>query len=128
MMKRRAFFRRMLGSLGVAVTVPSVAGAGRSVLIQESPIAGFQFHEGEAIWPALTVGKELTLIREPDNEHDPDAVAIYLGNDKLGYVPRAENGVVANMLDRGETMDASICRLMLDEDPWQRVRFRVYLR
>ena len=127
-MKRRAFFRRILGSFGVVATVPSVAGAGRSVLIQESPIAGFQFHGGEAIWPSLTVGKELTLTREPDNENDPDAVAIYLGDDKLGYVPRSENGVVANLLDQGEIVEASICRLMLDEDPWQRVRFRVYLR
>ena len=127
MMKRRTFFQRLFGGLGAAVASPVVVAENRSVLIQESPVAGFQFHRGEDVWSSLAVGAAVELVREPDNAHDADAVAIYFNAEKLGYVPRAENGVVAQMLDRGEDLAASISRLTIDDDPWQRVRFSVYL-
>ena len=126
-MKRRTFFQRLFGGLGVAVASPAVIAGSRSVLIQESPLAGFQFHEGEAAWSSMAVGAPLDLVREPDNRHDPNAVAVYFRENKLGYVPRGENGAVAQMLDRGEELAATISRLTVDEDPWQRVRFNVFL-
>ena len=126
-MERRTFFQRLFGSIGATATGATIGLKTRSVLIQESPIAGFQFHEGDAIWPSLAVGEELTLMREAANTHDPDAVAVYFQNNKLGYVPRAENGAIAQMLDRGETLEARISRLLMEEDPRERVRFTVFL-
>ena len=126
-MKRRTFFRRLFGSLGATVASPNIGAKDRSVLIQESPIAGFQFHEGDAIWASLAVGEELALMREATNTHDPDAVAVYFRKNKLGYVPRAENKVIAQMLDRGENLEASITKLHVTDDPWDRVRFSVFL-
>lgn len=126
-MKRRTFFQRLFGSLGVAVASPVVVAENRPVLIQESPVAGFQFHRGDAVWPSMAVGAPLELVREPNNSHDRDAVAVYFQEDKLGYVPRGENSAVAQMLDRGERLSAAISRLTIDEDPWQRVRFSVFL-
>ena len=89
-MKRRTFFRRLFGSLGAAATGAVIATETRSVLIQESSVAGFQFYKGDAIWSSLAVGEELALAREASNTHDPDAVAIYFHEDKLGYVPRSD--------------------------------------
>ena len=126
-MKRRTFFQRLFGSLGAAVASPVVFAEGRSVLIQESPVAGFQFHGGEAAWSSMSVGAPLKLVREPNNSHDSNAVAVYFHEEKLGYVPRGENGVVSQMLDRGEKLEATISRLTVDDDPWQRVRFSVLL-
>ena len=126
-MKRRTFFRRLFASLGLAATGAAIATETRSVLIQESPIAGFQFHQGDAVWPHLMVGAPLKLVREPNNTHDPDAVAVYFLGQQLGYVPRAENSAIAGMMDRGETLEASISKLAVNEDPWQRVRFTVFL-
>ncbi|MDH3615865.1 MAG: HIRAN domain-containing protein [Gammaproteobacteria bacterium] len=126
-MKRRTFFRRLFGGLGAAVTSPAVDAKDRTVLIQESPIAGFQFHSGDSIWSSLGVGDELALVRESSNSHDPDAVAVYFQDDKLGYVPRAENSAIAQMLDRGETLEARISKLMTEEDPWERIRFTISL-
>ena len=129
-MKRRAFFQQLFGSVGLAATAATgstVALKTRSVLIQESPIAGFQFHEGDAIWPSLAVGVKLALLREAKNTHDPDAVAVYFQDNKLGYVPRAENSAIAQMLDRGETLEARISKLLMEEDSWERVRFTVFL-
>ena len=126
-MQRRTFFRRLFGSLGAAVTSQRVGAADRSVLIQESPIAGFQFHRGDAIWPSLSVGQELVLVRESSNTHDPDAVAIYFQEEKLGYVPRGDNKAIAQMLDGGETLEARISKLLVEGNPWERIRISITL-
>lgn len=126
-MQRRTFFRGLLAGFGAVVATPLFGATKRSVLIQESPVAGFQFHRGESIWSSLSVGKKLTLVREPTNPHDEDAVAVYFRDDKLGYVPRSENRVVARMLDRGECVEGRISDLAAIEDPWQRIRFKIVL-
>ena len=126
-MKRRTFFRRLFGSLGATVASPHIGAKDRSVLIQESPIAGFQFHRGDAIWASLDVGEELALVRESSNTHDPNAVALYFHDEKLGYVPRGDNRAIAQMLDRGESLDARISKLLVEEDPWERIRITISL-
>ena len=70
---------------------------------------------------------ELKLVREPDNIHDPNAVAVYFHEEQLGYVPRVENTAIAQMLDRGEHLEASITQLTVDENPWQRIRIGISL-
>ena len=126
-MKRRTFFRRLFGSLGAAATGAAIVTEMRSVLIQESPIAGFQFHRGDAMWPSLVVGQELKLVRESSNTHDPDAVAIYFQEEQLGYVPRGDSRAIAQMLDRGESLEARISNLLVDGDPWERIRITITL-
>ena len=126
-MNRRTFFGGLFGTIGAVVATPVVVADSRSVVIQESPVAGFQFHQGEAAWPSLFTGAPLALRREPYNPHDADAVAVYFKTKKLGYVPRAENRVVAQMLDRGERLTATITQLSEGEDPWERIRFNISL-
>lgn len=125
--KRRAFFQRLLGGLGAAVTGPRLSAGRSSVVIQESSIAGFQFHDGDAVWSSLAVGAKLRLVREPQNPHDPDAVAVCFGEHQLGYVPRAQNSALAQMLDRDERLEARISGLTMSDEPWQRVKFTVSL-
>jgi hypothetical protein len=91
-------------------------------------LAGFQFHEGKHLWKALKVGDALTLVREPDNPHDPRAVRVDWNGHVLGYVPRAENEAVARQLDRGNRLEARIVRLNKSRDPWKRVEFEVFLK
>ena len=38
----------------------------------------------------LTPGMPLKLVREPDNEFDSDAIAVYAGNEKAGYVANSD--------------------------------------
>ena len=58
-------------------------------------IAGFQYADGALVLGDLKAGDKLTLCAERDNPHDPEAVAIYYGNTKLGYVPGNEVGPLA---------------------------------
>ncbi len=99
----------------------------QQVLLQESPLAGFQYHRASGIWLFLKEGASLRLKREPHNRHDANAIAVWFMNDKLGYIPRCENGRLAALMDKGEKLEAQISKLLDEDDPWQRVRFRVTL-
>jgi hypothetical protein len=121
--------RRLLPALLLAIALPAAA-QGRvtaKILLQESPLAGFQFHEGKRVWPALRVGDALDLKREADNSHDGRAVRVEWRGHFLGYVPRADNQAVARLLDQGTPLEARIVRLRESRNPWQRVLFEVYV-
>ncbi|MCF6280884.1 MAG: HIRAN domain-containing protein [Candidatus Polarisedimenticolaceae bacterium] len=99
----------------------------RHLLLQESPLAGFQYHRANGVWAFLQMGALLRLKREPHNPHDANAVAVWFMNDKLGYIPRNENSRLAALMDRGEKLEVRISKLLDEDDPWQRVRFSVAL-
>ena len=106
---------------------PLCAQVTAHILLQDSPLAGFQYHEGRTLWPQMHVGDALTLIREPDNSHDARAVRVEWQGHMIGYVPRRENADVARLLDRGQKLDARIVRLSDVRDPWARVRFEILI-
>lgn len=125
--------KRVAGRLLLAVAVLTcallqAAQPTTRILIQSSPVAGFQFHEGKLLWDQLKVGDALMLVREPDNPHDAQAVRVHWNGHMLGYVPRAENNAVARQLDRGNKLEARIVRLTKHRDPWKRIEFEVFLR
>lgn len=124
--------RRFLAWLGGAgLTLASFRGnaskTSRPVLIQVSPLAGFQYHHGEALWDQLREGDSLALTREPENPHDQRAVRLDWHNWKLGYIPRIQNTAVAQMLDRGDTLQARITKLRKVSGAWDRVAFEIRL-
>jgi hypothetical protein len=54
------------------------------------PVAGVSFRPGAVEDPSFDPGRRLALAREPENEHDPNAVGIWNEERSLqaGYVPR----------------------------------------
>ena len=54
------------------------------------PVAGVSFRPGSVDDGSFDPGRRLALVSEPDNEHDPNAVAIWNEERSLhaGYVPR----------------------------------------
>ncbi|RTL53103.1 MAG: HIRAN protein [Rhodocyclaceae bacterium] len=97
------------------------------MLVQSSPLAGFQYYAGKVRWEEMKVGDALTLVREPDNRHDPRAIRVEWRGEKLGYLPRAENRSVAEELDRGGRVEARIAALREDPNPWKRVLIEVFV-
>lgn len=127
-MKRRDFLTSLLTVLAALPAARAWAvSPRRRVLIQESSVAGFQYHAGGQLWPLLREGQALTLIREPANPYDERAVRVDWRGRKLGYVPRLENTAVAQMLDRGQRLTARIVRLRESSNPWERTRLAVEL-
>ena len=54
------------------------------------PVAGVSFRADDVRDGSFDPGNRLALVREPDNEHDPNAVAVWNEERTLqaGYVPR----------------------------------------
>jgi hypothetical protein len=120
--------RSLLISLGLTLLVlAGTADAGSiKILVQSSPLAGFQYYTGTELWDEMREGDALTLIREPDNAHDANAVRVEWRGRKLGYLPRAENRAVAAEMDRGgRSTPAS--PLLPHRNPWRRVRIEVFV-
>lgn len=68
--------------------------------------------------------QRLVLRREPDNEYDECAIEVYtLTGDKLGYVPKNHNRVIAALMDQHCKIDAVIVRL--DRQAWEPVTLRI---
>ena len=122
----RSRLTRFLLACGLALSLAALAADVR-ILVQSSPLAGFQYHAGENLWQEMREGDRLTLVREADNPHDANAVRIEWRGQKLGYLPRAENRAVAAALDAGEAVDARIAKMRQHRNPWQRVLIEVFV-
>lgn len=92
-------------------------------------IAGFQYHDGALVLGSLKVGKKLDLVPEFDNPYDPNAVSVRRKGVHLGYVPRARNATIAQLLRFGHN-DVFECRVMkVDKsaDPRNQVHVGIYV-
>lgn len=83
------------------------------IKVLETAIAGMNFHiedeQEEENIQNLTPGTELMLYREPDNEYDKWAIAVYYGEDDLlGYVTRYKNETIARLMDCGKKFIAIV--------------------
>ncbi|HEX8122621.1 MAG TPA: HIRAN domain-containing protein [Solirubrobacteraceae bacterium] len=99
---RRFLGREALGERGVLSA--GVAGAA-------------QFHDEVLQSEAVEPGAELTLRRDPGNEHDPNAIAVDVRGGggaaegrQLGWVPRDLAVDVAPSLDAGDPWSAIVLR------------------
>ena len=112
---------------GLSVTAGRAAAQQVRILVQSSPLAGFNYHQAPEVWQGMRVGDALKLEREPDNVHDAQAISVQWQGHKLGYVPRARNAALAWALDRGESLDARVSRLQPHRNPRKRIEFEVYV-
>lgn len=83
------------------------------ILVLKTGLAGKNFHieskmEQEAL-DNIKPGTELLLFREPENEFDKWAIAVYLTEeDKIGYVSRYKNETIARLMDVGKKFIAIV--------------------
>ncbi len=109
-------------------------------LYKECHVAGLSFSDLSDIWDELGPGTELVLVRERNNPYDGKAVAVGLPSEydgdpddydfdtKLGYVPKAENGEIADLLDMG-WQDIFECEITsVSHHIGGDITFRIYFR
>lgn len=111
-------------------------------LILECPVAGIGYHDIEDVWDELYVGAKIALVRQKNNKHDKNAVAVALAEDYdgdpevfdfdyiLGYIPRKDNQAIAAMLDMGwqDQLEAEISELNEHAGYEDRLHIKVYIR
>ena len=133
-MQRRLFLTSLFKALSAlsfitltkkpaAATQPST----REIFLQTSPVAGFQFYDGDRLWDSLRPNDTLQLVPEPENPHDNQAVKVMRNGIQLGYVPRRDNTAISQMLNRRQPMVARIGELQESSDPWNRVTMNIYM-
>lgn len=115
----------------------------KKVFFKECAVAGVSFHMkyDDELWNALEVGTKLALVRQKDNKHDTNAVAVALADDYdgdpedfdfdfiIGYVPRSENAELATLLDAGygNKFSAEISTLKTHGNLNDRIRIIIFL-
>lgn len=109
----------------LALALPAAAGVEGQTVIQSSPLAGFQYHAGRALFPLMAVGDRLGLMREPDNPHDAKAILVTWRGAVIGYLPRNDNLDLARLMDRGLRVEGRVLHLQSGRDPWKRVLIEV---
>ncbi len=73
--------------------------------------AGAGAHHAEALQSvAAAPGRALALRRDPDNPHDPNAIAVDAGGQQVGWVPRELAAELAPELDAGRPWSAIVLR------------------
>lgn len=72
-------------------------------------IRGLAYYDYQTVAEKIKLNDEFILKREPQNHVDKYAVEVYFNTYKLGYLPRYENKVIANLMDLGIEVKA-ICK------------------
>jgi hypothetical protein len=84
--------------------------AARERGLHVSGLAGARHHAEALAADALAPGSPLALVREPDNPHDANAIAVHAGGAHVGFVPRELAAEIAPALDAGERWSAVVLR------------------
>jgi hypothetical protein len=113
-------------SLGKRPTAATVTN-NKEILLQTSPVAGFQFYDGDLLWNTLHPNDPLLLVPDPANPYDEQAVKVLWNDNQLGYVPRQDNTAISQMLARGQVLVARIGEKQESADPWERLTMNIYL-
>jgi len=98
--------------------------------IIDSNVAGFSHWDGFLVFEQLKPGSKLKLVAEFDNPYDPDAVAVYFKGTKIGFVPRAHNFIVAQLIRFGHkgVLEARVTRVNAQAHPEHQVQMTIMVR
>ena len=99
-------------------------------------LAGRKYHDADEVWDKLKVGTILGLVRDLDNRHDVDAVAVIYHNEDngedycIGYLPREENGTIASLLEMGwvDIFECRISKITPDAHPEKQIYLTIKIK
>lgn len=100
----------------------------RDIYLFDTFVAGTTYVENiESIGEKIKEDEHLVFYREPENEHDPQAIRIEtLQKEKIGYVPRHDNVVFSRLMDAGKVLFAKV----IDKEiigKWLKIKIKIYL-
>jgi hypothetical protein len=129
-MNRSDFLKSFLAK-GILLTSPFISKAKEKklveVLLYSEYVAGFQYADGMKVIDKMKEGDELDLVREPENVHDENAVAVYWKQNRIGYVPAIDNELPNAFLLQGLALKSRIDRLNRTAKPWLACEAGIYL-
>jgi hypothetical protein len=108
-----------------ALGAAAAEGTSARIVVQHAPLAGFLYYDGRAVWGSMKRGDPLTLVREPANPHDSNAVRIEWKGHMLGYVPRRDNIDLARQMDHGARVAARVTDLSRAANGRHRISYEI---
>ena len=101
----------------------------KEIFLMKCHIAGTSYREHiKDIEKGLQEKDLLVFKRETDNRYDKLAIVIFdTKGQKLGYVPRDRNEVIARLMDAGKLIFGKMERKQW-QNGWLKVDIRVYMR
>lgn len=74
----------------------------------------FRGEEMMMLLKSLPQGEPLTLVREPANPHDRNAVQVWARGRHVGYLKSSQNRQLAARMDSAQSGTATVGRLAID--------------
>ena len=102
-------------------------GVSARIVVQDAPLAGFVYYDGQAVWERLKLGDRLVLVRESANPHDANAIRVEWNGHMVGYVPRSDNADLARQMDHGARVEARITELQRLANGRNRISYEIYV-
>lgn len=108
----------------------------RDIFIWSGYLKGCQYEYNIIEYTAkLKAGDRVKVVREPNNEYDGMAIMVKdLDGHNLGYIPRQQNKILANLMDAGKTIFGEINKIKYyksTEDknffPWDMIMVDLYM-
>lgn len=99
----------------------------QEIFLLEIVVAGTSFcSEIESVEDKIVPEKVLTMKREPNNQYDQFAIAIYCDNTRVGFVPAGMNLVCSRLMDAGKLF---FCRVVSKswKNNWLRIKANIYM-
>ena len=112
MTRREVNLSLLSAAFAVVAGLPASACAA-PVHLFDFAIAGASYYDLAAVLPGMRLGARLALIREPNNPHDANAVAVHTeAGGMLGFIPRRANSPIAQLLDAGHAVRAEVKEIL----------------
>ena len=83
----------------------------KEIHLFDSHVAGTFHLEDKSVLESVTVGTELSLLRE-ENPYDANAILILNAEKKkIGYVPKRDNVIFARLMNAGKLLKAKVTKV-----------------
>ncbi|GAA0075778.1 HIRAN domain-containing protein [Clostridium sp. CTA-5] len=97
----------------------------KDVYIMSTEIAGTRYVDLSEVYGVLSEGQIVYLNRQKDNVYDKNAIQVVIQKGYIiGYIPRSDNLILKNLIDKGKYLYGVINKLSGD---YENIRIDVYL-
>ena len=100
----------------------------RQIYLITASIAGSYYVDNIGdLLDQLEIGAKLRFVREPDNQYDELAILVKdNNNNKLGYVPRKKNPILARLMDAGKLIYGTV-KTVNDDDNYINIEMEIFM-
>ena len=100
----------------------------RKIYLVSASVAGSFYVDGiYELIEKIKVDTKLRFVREPENEYDELAILVKDQNDnKLGYVPREKNPILARLMDAGKLIYGTV-KTVNNDDNYINIEMEIFM-